>query len=119
MGMTTASLRVAAVILAVAERPGRNPGGGLSSVTETVKSLASPWLVAVLRLLLVVVWPDVELTALIPISVTRPLNVLSGIASMLTSAGCPYLMPRMSVSSTFTTALITERLATWKRALPG
>ena len=115
IGIVTAFWRVAVVILAVVESPGRSPGGGLSRVTTTLKSLASS---VVLVVLAVVVCPVVRLTAAWPISVTRPLKVLLGMASMVTSAGWLSLTLTMSVSSTFTSAVITERSETWNSTLP-
>src|SRR5215469_2669339 len=97
--MATAFDRVAVVILAVVESPGRRFGGGLSSVTTTLKSLAS-WLVVPLVVLVVVVWPVVLLTALCPIWVTLPLKVLLGMASIVTWAAWPSFTFTMSVSST-------------------
>src|SRR6516164_11046666 len=116
MGMVTAVWRVAVVTFAVVERPGRRPDGGLSSVTTTLKSLASSLVVPLV--VVVVVWPVLRLTALWPISVTFPLKVLLGIASMVTSAGWLSLTLTMSVSSTFTSAVITARSETWKSTLP-
>ena len=83
MGITSALLRVAVAIFAVAERPGRMLGGGSCKVTTTLKSLAS-WLV----LVCCEVETPVERTiALSPISRHHGFERLLGMASMLTSAG--------------------------------
>ena len=75
--------RVAVVILAVQERPGRISSGGLSSATTTLKSLAS-WLEMALC---EAARPVERRMAVLPISVTWPLKVLLGMASMVMSAG--------------------------------
>ena len=85
--MARTPLRVAVVILAVAESPGRRFSGGSCSVTTTLKSFAS-WLAEVCC---EVETPVERTMALLPISVTTALNVFLGIASMLTSAGWPSL----------------------------
>ena len=58
-------------------------------------------------------------TALLPISVTIPLNFFFGIASIETSAGCPSFTLTMSVSSTFTSAVMMLISATVIRVEPG
>ena len=77
--------RVAVVIFAVAESPGRRFSGGSCSVTTTLKSFAS-WLAEVCC---EVETPVERTMALLPISVTTALKVFFGIASMVTSAGWP------------------------------
>ncbi len=60
--------------------------------------------------------PWIELCA---ISVTRPLNTLSGKASISMLALSPSSICGMSVSSTSTTASISDRSATVSRTVPG
>src|SRR5208283_2328215 len=78
IGMATAFFLSAVLILAVVESPGRKFSGGLSSVTTTLKSLAS-WLLVVVC---VVAKPELRRTACEPISVTLPLKIFPGTASM-------------------------------------
>ena len=78
MGMVSTPLRVAVVIFAVAESPGRRFSGGSCSVTTTLKSFAS-WLAEVCC---DVETPVERTMALLPISVTTALKVFLGIASM-------------------------------------
>ena len=106
---------VSVVIFAVVESPGRRFSGGLSTVTTTLKSLAS----CVAIVCCEVETPVERTTALSPISVTRPLKALLGMASMVTSAGCPILMFTISVSSTLTSAVITDMSAIVISVLPG
>ena len=115
IGIVTAPWRVAVVILAVVDSPGRKLSGGCSSVTTTLKSLAS----SVAMVCCEVETPVERTTALLPISVTLPAKVRLGMASMLTCAGWPILMFTMSVSSTFTSAVMTDMLAIVIRVLPG
>ena len=56
---------------------------------------------------------------LLPISVTLPVNVLPGIASMVTFAVWPNLTLGMSVSSTSTSASMTDMSATVSSTVPG
>src|SRR5271165_5856453 len=84
-------------------------------VTTTLKSFAS-WL---LEVDCAVETPVDRRIALLPISVTTPLNRCFGIASIETSAGSPSLTLTMSVSSTFTSAVITEMSAIVIKVLPG
>ena len=89
--------------------------GGSTSVTTTLKSFAS-WLE-------VVDWelarPVERMMALLPISVTLPLKVLLGMASIVTSADCPMRTFTMSVSSTLTSEVITDMSAMVISRLPG
>ncbi len=114
MGMASTFFFSAVLIFAVVERPGRRLSGGFSSVTTTLKSLAS-W---VLVVLCVVANPELRSTACEPISVTLPLNAFPGTASMVTSASCPVLTFTMSVSSTFTSAVTTDISESVIRKLP-
>ncbi len=57
--------------------------------------------------------------ALLPISVTLPEKVLSGIASIFTSAVCPSRTLTMSVSSTLTSAVTDDISAMVMTKLPG
>ena len=115
MGMVTALPRVAVVILAVVDSPGRRLGGGSLTVTTTLKSLAS-WLPVVVW---VVARPVERTTALLPISVTSPCITFLGIASMVKSAYWPSFTLTMSVSSTMTSAVTTDISETVMRRLPG
>src|ERR1035438_9856313 len=94
--MVTAFLRVAVVILAVQDNPGRTSSGGLSMATTTLKSLAS-WLEIALC---EAATPVERRIAVLPISVTWPTYVLLGMASMVISATWPIFTLTMSVSST-------------------
>src|SRR5579862_7297093 len=105
--MASAFWRVAVVILAVQERPGRISSGGLSSATTTLKSLAS-WLEMALC---DAARPVERRIAVLPISVTWPLNVLLGMASMVISADWFILILTISVSSTFTSAVMSDMSA--------
>src|SRR6516162_7795093 len=115
IGMANTPGRDAVVMRAVVDNPGSRLGGGFSIVTTTLKSLAS-WPPEV-------VWavetPVDRSTALLPISVTTPLNRCFGSASMETSAGCPSFTFTISVSSTLTSAVMTEVSAMVIRVLPG
>src|SRR5271167_634301 len=105
--MVSAFWRTAVVILAVQDRPGRISSGGLSMAITTLKSLAS-WLDVVL-------WeaatPVDRTMAVSPISITCPLKVLFGMASMVTSAGWLSFTLTISVSSTFTSAVMSDMSA--------
>ena len=57
--------------------------------------------------------------ALLPISVTTALKFFLGIASMVTSAGWPSFTFTISVSSTLTSAVITDMSAIDINVLPG
>ena len=72
IGTAVTSFRVAVVTSAVQVKPGRTLGTGSSSITTTLK------LVACVPAVCVAAW-----IGLLPISVTCPLNDLSGMASML------------------------------------
>ena len=56
---------------------------------------------------------------LLPISVTLPVNVLFGIASIVTFATCPNLTLGMSVSSTSTSASMMDISATVSSTVPA
>src|SRR5713226_4355667 len=107
MGIDPTSWRVAVVILAVQERPGRMSSGGASSATTTLKSFAS-WLEVVLC---EAAMPVDRTIAVLPISMTWPLKVLLGMASMVTSAVWFILTFTISVSSTFTSAVMIDMSA--------
>jgi len=81
----------------------------------TLKSLAS-WLETAL-------WeaarPVERKIAVLPISMTRPVKVFSGIASMVTLAVCPNFTLTMSVSSTLTSAVISDMSAIVMMRLAG
>ena len=114
MGIANTFCRRAVVIFAVAESPGRSSGGGLVRVTTTLKSLASSvpvvlWLVAI---------PVERRMAWSPTSVTCPEKSLPGKASTATSTGCPMVTLTISVSSTLTSAVMTERSANVMSVLP-
>src|SRR5438874_5416256 len=115
MGIVSTRWRVAVVILAVQERPGRILSGGLSSATTTRKSLAS-WLDT---LLCDAARPVERTMAVLPISVTCPLKTLFGMASIVTSATWFILMLTMSVSSTLTSAVINDMSAMVMMIDPG
>src|SRR5579885_636615 len=66
IGIVTALVRVAVVILAVQERPGRISSGGLSTAITTLKSLAS-WLDTALC---EAATPVERTIAVLPISIT-------------------------------------------------
>src|SRR5271165_6809833 len=83
IGIANELLRDAVVIRAVVDSPGRRFGGGSWIVTTTLKSFAS-WLLDVDW---AVETPVERKIALLPISVTTPLNRCLGIASIETSAG--------------------------------
>src|ERR1017187_4550272 len=102
--MVMAFLRTAVVIFAVQDNPGRTSSGGLSMAITTLKSLAS-WLEMALC---EAATPVDRRIAVSPISVTWPVNVLLGIASMVISAIWPTFTLTMSVSSTFTSAVISD-----------
>src|SRR5439155_22995241 len=104
IGIATTFFFSAVLILAVVDKPGRKFSGGLASVTTTLKSLAS----CVLVVVCVVVSPELRSTACEPISVTLPLKIFPGTASMVTSASWPIFTLTMSVSSTFTSAVTTD-----------
>ena len=103
MGMVRTLGLLAVVIFALQERPGRRSLGGLSRVTTTLKSLASSVPVVDCE----VATPVVRRRAWSPTSVTWPLRMRPGKASMVTSAGWPSLTLTMSVSSTLTSAVMT------------
>ena len=109
-----APFRVAVVMSAVHVKPGRTSGIGSSSITTTLKLVAC------------VVWDgaaDVPVPAgwigLLPISVTCPLNVRSGSASMVIFASCPMLTLGMLVSSTSTSAWMTDMSASVSSTVPA
>ena len=112
--MATTFFFSAVLILAVVDRPGRRFSGGFASVTTTLKSLAS-W---VLVVVCVVVSPELRSTACDPISVTLPLKIFPGTASIVTSASWPIFTLTMSVSSTFTSAVTTDMSERVIRKLP-
>src|ERR1039458_3028762 len=105
--MISGFLRVAVVILAVQDKPGRISSGGSSMAITTLKSLAS-WLEIALC---EAATPVDRRIAVLPISVTWPLNVLLGMASMVTSAVWFSLTLTISVSSTFTSAVMSDMSA--------
>ena len=114
MGIANTFCRRAVVIFAVAESPGRSSGGGLVRVTTTLKSLASSvpvvlWLVAI---------PVERRMAWSPTSVTCPGKTFPGKASTETSTGCPMATFKISVSSTLTSAVMTDRSANVMSVLP-
>ncbi len=92
------------MIFDVHDKPGRISSGGLSSAITTLKSFAS-WLDTALC---DAAKPVERRIAVLPISITVPLNVLFGIASIVMSAGWPSFTLTMSVSSTFTSAVMTD-----------
>src|SRR6266566_1986149 len=96
--------RVAVVIFAVQESPGRISRGGLSRATTTLKSLAS-WLEMALWEAAI---PVERRMAVLPISLTWPLKVLLGIASMVTSTAWLSFTLTISVSSTLTSAVMRD-----------
>ena len=102
--MVSACWRVAVMILPVQDRPGRISSGGLSNATTTLKSLAS-WLEMALC---EAARPVERRIAVLPISITWPLKVWFGMASMVTSAIWSSFTLTMSVSSTFTSAVISD-----------
>src|SRR5579871_2639207 len=102
--MVSASLRVAVVILALQESPGRISSGGFVWATTTLKSFAS-WLEVVLC---DAARPEERRIAVLPISITLPAKDLSGIASIFTATGWPSWTLTISVSSTFTSAVIND-----------
>ena len=107
IGTATTLSRTAVVISAVHVKPGRTSGISLSSVTTTLKLVACvdacpvPWI------------------GLLPISVTLPVKVWPGIASIVTLAGCPNLTLGMSVSSTSTSAWMTDMSAIVSSTVPA
>src|SRR5260370_32049217 len=107
MGMLGTLVRVAVVILAVQESPGRILSGGSSGAITTLKSLAS-WLDTAL-------WeaarPVERRMAVLPISTTWPLYVLFGMASIAMSAFWSSFTLTISVSSTLTSAVISDMSA--------
>jgi hypothetical protein len=56
---------------------------------------------------------------LLPISLTRPRNILSGTASIVTRASWPTATVGMSVSSTSTSASITDMSAIVRSTVPA
>src|SRR5580704_5892704 len=82
IGIVTTFLRVAVVIFAEQDRPGRISSGGLSIATTTLKSFAS-WLDV---LLCEAARPVERRMAVLPISMTCPAKVLLGMASMVIAA---------------------------------
>ena len=115
MGMASVLPRVAVVILAVVERPGRRSCGGSWSVTTTLKSFASSLVEACCD----VERPLERTMALSPISETVPWKTFFGIASMVTSADWPSRTFTISVSSTLTSAVMTDMLAIVISVLPS
>src|ERR1039458_788999 len=113
--MVSAFWRVAVVILAVQDRPGRISSGGSSMATTTLKSLAS-WLETAL-------WeaarPVERRMAVLPISMTWPLKVLLGMGSTVMSAVTSSARLTMAVSSTFPSAVIRDMSAIVMMLLPG
>ena len=85
-------------------------GTGSSSVMTTLNVVACRCPV----FCVVLVW-----IGLLPISVTRPLNVRSGTASIVTLASCLSATLGISVSSTSTSASITDMSAIVSRTDPG
>src|SRR5579875_581597 len=104
MGMDKTFFRVAVTILAEQDRPGRISSGGESSAMTTLKSLAS-WLEVALC---EAARPLERRMAVLPMSVTLPVKVLLGMASMVMLAVWPRWTLTMSVSSTFTSAVISD-----------
>ncbi len=95
---------------AVQVNPGRTSGTSSSMITTTLKFVA--W----------VVWAaaaPVAWMGLFPISLTCPLNVLSGRASIVILAGCPSWTLGMFVSSTSTSAWITDMSASVSSTVPA
>ena len=104
-------MRVAVVISAVHVKPGLMPGISSSSVTTTLKFVAC----AVLGMPRVAAfW-----IGLLPISVTRPRNIWSGIASIVTRACWASFTSGMSVSSTSISASIIDMSAMVSRTVPA
>src|ERR1700682_3422554 len=104
MGTVSAFWRVAVTILEVQESPGRISSGGLSNAITTLKSLAS-WLEMALWL---AATPVERKIAVLPISVTWPLKILLGMASIVTSATWLRWTLTISVSSTLTSAVMSD-----------
>src|SRR5262249_53897840 len=107
IGIVRTFFRVAVVIFAVEESPGRASSGGLSRATTTLKSFAS-WLETALWL---AATPVERRIAVLPISMTWPLKVLFGMASMVTSATWPIFTLTISVSSTLTSEVMRDMSA--------
>ena len=95
------------MISAVQVKPGRTSGISVSSVTTTLKFVACA------------AAPPVAWMGLLPISVTFPVNVLSGNASIVILVICPILTPGMSVSSTSTSASMTDMSAIVNSTVPA
>src|ERR1700728_2030086 len=112
--MVRAFFREAVDIFAVQERPGRGSSGGLSIATITLKSFAS-WLDVVLC---DAARPVERRIAVLPISITRPVKVLFGMASIEISADWPSWILTMSLSSTFTSAVTIDISAMVMMVLP-
>ena len=89
---------------AVADSPGSRSGGGFCKATTTLKSFAS----CPLEVVCAVETPVERSKAFLPISLTTPWNFCFGMASMVTSAGWPNCTLTMSLSSTFTSAVMIE-----------
>ena len=115
MGSESTLALCAVVILAVVERPGRSSSEGSSSVTTTLKSLASSVPVVDCE----VAMPVERSRAWSPTRVTWPLKTLPGKASTVTSAGWPIWTLTMSVSSTLTSAVMTLMSARVMRVEPS
>ena len=108
IGTATTFSRVAVVISAVQVKPGRTSGISPSSVTITLKLVACDAAVG-----------PAAWIGLLPISVTLPVNVLPGIASIVILAGWPSLTFGMSVSSTSTSASMTDMSAIVSSTVPA
>ena len=100
---------VAVVMSAVQVKPGRTSGIGSSSMTTTLKLVA--WFAAVL--------PAAAWMGLLPISLTCPLKVRSGMASIETFAIWPMVTFGILVSSTSTSAWTTDMSASVSSTVPA
>ena len=110
IGTARTSFFSSMMMSAVAEKPGFSVSGGWSRVMTVLKSLDSA--VVVLAAL-------AEVMAELPTSVTVPFMILPGMASTVTSARLPIRTFTTSVSSTRTSASMTERSAMVSSTVPG
>jgi len=109
IGTAVTFFRFAVVMSAVQVKPGRT-SGMLSSITTTTLKLVA---------CLEPAFAPVAWIGLFPISVTCPANVLSGSASIETFASWPTDTFGMFVSSTSTSAWMTDMSASVRRTVPA